>query len=65
MKRLFGQLKRLLYIISSSFVLNYLWFIVTVTCIILNAPKLVFQVLCVFLWIQLMLIHVNGDKNKV
>lgn len=65
MKRLFGQLKRLLYIISISFVLNYLWFIVTVACIILNAPKLVFQVLCVFLWIQLMLIHVNGDKNKV
>lgn len=64
MKRLFEQLKRLLYIISSSFVLNYLCLIITIVCMIFNAPKFVFQALCIFVWIQLMLIHVNGSINK-
>ena len=64
MKILFEQLKRLLYIISSSFVLNYLCLILTIICMIFNVPKFVFQALCIFIWIQLMLIHVNGNRNE-
>lgn len=66
MKRKLEMLKRIFYRISRSYILNYLMFFFLLFGMIFNLyDVIVYKVLCVLFWLEIMFLNVNQDIDKL
>lgn len=60
MKNIINQLKRLLLIIASSSIINWILFIALITCLVLNVGNSVaYKIAAVFFALEVMLLNAN------
>lgn len=60
MKNIINQLKRLLLIIASSSVINWILFVALITCLVLNVDNsVVYKIAAVFFALEVMFLNAN------